>query len=41
MYCGQEYKGCVYMNHVNFHIRDSAWENWFDLVGWINGDIEI
>lgn len=41
MYCSLELKGSVYMNHDHFRIRNSAIENWFDLLGWINDEFEI
>lgn len=41
MYCSWELKGSVYMHHDHFHIRNSAIENYFDLLGWINNEFEI
>lgn len=41
MYSNSELGGAIYVNHAHFHIRDSAIENWFDLLGWINGEYEF
>lgn len=35
------FSGSIYMNHNHFHIRNSAIENYFDLLGWINREYEI
>lgn len=41
MYCSMELRGSIYMQHGHFHIRNSAIENYFDLLGWINDEYEI
>lgn len=33
--------GCMFVNHKHFHDRNRVIESWFDLMGWINGEVEI
>lgn len=35
-----DWNGIIHVEHSNFHVRDSAVENWFDLVGWLNGEAD-
>lgn len=41
MYCNPDMRGTLYVTHRHFHVRDNAIENWFDLLGWINGEFEL
>lgn len=33
--------GVIHVPHNHFHMRHCAMENWFDILGWINGEFEI
>lgn len=41
LYISKELRGGMFVNHKHFHDRNRVIENWFDLVGWINGEFEI
>ena len=41
MYSDCNMNGMIYVNHGHFHLREVAIENWFDLVGWVNGEFEL
>lgn len=44
MYMNERLKGAIFVGQeyrVHLHIRDSAIENWFDLLGWMNGTFEL
>lgn len=41
LYISRELQGGMFVNHKHFHDRNTVIEDWFDLVGWINGEFEI
>lgn len=41
LYSNTRMNGIIHVPHDHFHMRNSAIENWFDILGWINGEFEI
>lgn len=41
LYSNTYMNGIVHVSHGHFHMRNNVIENWFDILGWVNGEFEI